>query len=114
MREVTVTDDLAVLAVVLGVAGLIWLLVHLARAVLRLRTPARPALPQEDLPPAGLGRLVPEGPQVLHEARRGAVALELWLAATHRRRSAHGATARLLPRQRAPRRSDSGAGAGTG
>ena len=113
MREVTVTDDLALLAVVLGAAAVGWLVVHLVRAVWRLRAPARPALPDDDCAPDGLGRLVPEGVQVVQEARRGAVALELWLVATYRRRTSSGGGT-LLPRQRTAGRSESGAASGTG
>jgi hypothetical protein len=40
---------------------------------------ARPYLPADDRPPAGLGRLVPVGAQVEDEYRRGVVALEHWL-----------------------------------
>jgi hypothetical protein len=47
------------------------------RSVLSAR---RPALPDDDRPPAGLGRLVPVGAQVDQEFRRGVVSLELWLA----------------------------------
>jgi membrane protein implicated in regulation of membrane protease activity len=40
---------------------------------------ARPHLPVDDRPPAGLGRLVPVGAQVEDESRRGMAALENWL-----------------------------------
>ena len=48
---------------------------------------ARPLLPVEDRPPAGLGRLVPVGAQVEDECRRGMAALESWLLA--RRHGGH-------------------------
>ena len=76
--------DAALLAVVVGVLAVVWLSVHLVRAV----QPTRPQLPVADRPPAGLSRLVPVGTQVEQEARRGLVALELWLSATRRRADA--------------------------
>lgn len=109
MHEVTITQDLLLLLVVLGGVAAAWLLAHLARAAWRLRCPALPSLPDDDCAPEGLGRLVPEGPQVLHEARRGAVALELWLTASYRRRLATGAPGVRLPRQRTASRAESGA-----
>lgn len=60
-------------AVTAGVLGA-WL----ARELL----PARPPLPADDCPPAGASRLVPVGRQLELEARRGVLALELWLVAT--------------------------------
>lgn len=86
MSLTTVTDDVAMLAVVVGLAALALLVVHVAREAVRALTPAPPLLPDEDCPPAGLGRLVPVGVQVEQEFRRGVVALELWLVA-HRRRA---------------------------
>lgn len=46
---------------------------------------SRPLLPPEDRPPGGLGRLVPVGPQVDDEARRGFAALERWLLSNRSR-----------------------------
>ena len=80
----TVTGDAVLLAVVIGVLAVAWLTVHLVRAFL----PARPELPAPDQPPAGLSRLVPVGAQAEQEARRGLVALELWMSATRRRADA--------------------------
>lgn len=51
---------------------------------------ARPLLPADDRPPAGLGRLVPVGVQVEEEYRRGVVALEHWLL-SHRQAGRGGA-----------------------
>lgn len=85
MSSTRVTDDVALLAVVVGLAALALLLVHLTRQAVRALTPVRPALPDEDRAPAGLGRLVPVGSQVEREYRRGVVALELWLVAGRRR-----------------------------
>ena len=85
MAPTTVTDDVALLAVLLGVLGLAVLVVHLTRETLRALQPALPTLPDEDCAPAGLGRLVPTGAQIEQECRRGVVALELWLAASRRR-----------------------------
>lgn len=72
----TVMMDVAMLMVVLGVAGLVALAVHVAREL----APRRPALPADDCPPPGLSRLVPVGRQVDQECRTGVQALELWLA----------------------------------
>jgi hypothetical protein len=76
----TTGTDAVLLAVVVGALAVVWLAVHLGRALL----PALPELPEPDQPPAGLGRLVPVGAQVDREARRGLVALELWLSASRR------------------------------
>jgi hypothetical protein len=76
----TTGTDAVLLAVVVGALAVVWLAVHLGRALV----PARPLLPAPDQPPAGLGRLVPVGTQVEQEARRGLVALELWLSAPRR------------------------------
>jgi hypothetical protein len=43
-----------------------------------------PHLPEDDRPPAGLGRLVPIGAQVDEEYRRGVAALERWMSLRHR------------------------------
>lgn len=79
----SVTGDVLVLAaVLLTVAAAVLLLVGVRRLV-DARWPL-PALPDEDQPPAGLGRLVPVGAQVDDECRRGLLALESWLL-SHRR-----------------------------
>jgi hypothetical protein len=65
---------LAIVAVAIVAATLLIAL----RRLLELRQ-ARPWLPVEDRPPAGLGRLVPVGAQVDDECRRGTAALEQWL-----------------------------------
>ena len=75
-------DVLVLLSVLLTVAAVVLLLVGIRRLV-DARWPL-PSLPDEDRPPAGLGRLVPVGAQVDDECRRGLVALESWLLA-HRR-----------------------------
>ncbi|HVM26891.1 MAG TPA: hypothetical protein VM433_04370 [Mycobacteriales bacterium] len=91
MAPTTVTDDVAVLAVVLGLAALAYLVAHLTGQAVRALQPVRPLLPEDDCAPAGLGRLVPVGPQVEQECRRGLVTLELWLVAVTRRRPPHEA-----------------------
>lgn len=75
MRVTTTQMDVVLMLVVLGLVGLVALSVHVARQL----APTRPALPQEDCPPPGLGRLVPVGWQVDRECRRGLAALEMWL-----------------------------------
>jgi len=50
----------------------------------------RPWLPEDDRPPAGLGRLIPVGAQIEEECRRGVVALEHWLL-SHRQAGRGGA-----------------------
>ena len=76
----SVHRDALLLAVVvllaIGLAG--------ATAAVRALLPVRPQLPQDDRPPAGLGRLVPVGSQVDAECRRGVLALEAWLASRRR------------------------------
>jgi hypothetical protein len=72
----TAQVDVALMLFVLGIAALVALSVHVGRCL----QPSRPALPDEDCPPPGLGRLVPVGRQVDQECRSGLVALELWLA----------------------------------
>ena len=74
----------AVVVAALGLLGLVLSAVSVSALLLALRRlldarTARPQLPAEDRPPAGLGRLVPVGAQVDEEARRGFVALENWL-----------------------------------
>lgn len=81
MLGTTAQVDGALLLVVLGVAALLGLSAHVAREL----RPARPALPDEDCPPPGLGRLVPVGGQLDQECRAGLAALELWLATCRRR-----------------------------
>ena len=76
MRTTTTEIDVVLMLVVLGLAALVALAAHLARAL----QPARPSLPDDDCPPPGLSRLVPVGRQVDHECRTGLSALELWLA----------------------------------
>lgn len=85
MTSTRLTEDVVLLAVVAGLAALAFLLVHVTRETVRALTPARPALPDEDRAPEGLGRLVPVGSQIEQECRRGVVALELWLVASRRR-----------------------------
>lgn len=51
---------------------------------------ARPWLPEDDRPPAGLGRLIPVGAQIEEECRRGVAALEHWLL-SHRQAGRGGA-----------------------
>jgi hypothetical protein len=63
---------IAVAAIVIGT-----LLIALRRLLDERQ--ARPLLPLDDRPPAGLGRLVPVGAQVEDECRRGLAALESWL-----------------------------------
>jgi hypothetical protein len=94
----TVTDDVALLAVVAGVIAVALLVVHLTVEAVRAAQPPRPSLPEEDCPPAGLGRLVPFGGQIDVECHRGVVALELWLA-SHRRGSGPSSAHVTLPRQ---------------
>lgn len=65
------------LLLVLGVAAC--LLTVLAALLVRELRPTRPCLPDDDRPPAGLGRLLPVGGQVDSEVRRGLLALDLWL-----------------------------------
>ena len=77
MAGTTAQTDAALLLVVLGLAALVALAVHLGRAL--QPASARPVLPDEDCPPAGLGRLLPVGHHVDRECRRGLHALDLWL-----------------------------------
>jgi hypothetical protein len=80
----SVTADVVVLAVVLGLLGLVALAAHVSASARTLLLSPRPELPDEDRPPVGLGRLVPVGAQVAQESSRGVVALELWLVARRR------------------------------
>ena len=75
----TQSDSLLLTVLVVGVLAAL----ALAWLVERLR-PVGPSLPEPDLAPAGLGRLVPVGAQVDTEVRRGLLALDAWLAAQRR------------------------------
>lgn len=81
MTGTTAQTDLVLMLLVLGLVGLVALAVAVAQDFARVR----PALPDEDCPPPGLGRLVPTGGQVEQECRSGLAALESWLL-THRLR----------------------------
>lgn len=72
----TAQIDVVLMLFALGLAALVALSVHVGRVL----QPVRPALPEDDCPPPGLGRLVPVGRQVDLECRTGFAALELWLA----------------------------------
>ncbi len=74
--------DALLLCGAIGLCALLVLAVSLARDL----RPRRPSLPDDDCPPAGLGRLVPIGGQVDAEALRGLYALDLWLRAASRTR----------------------------
>jgi hypothetical protein len=80
----SVTADVVVLAVLVGLLGLAALAAQVGTHVRALLLAPRPPLPDDDRPPAGLGRLVPVGSQVDQEFRRGVVALELWLVTRRR------------------------------
>lgn len=78
LSEMGVQTDL------LAAAGIMVTAFVLATVLITLRRTfearlARPHLPPEDRPPAGLSRLVPIGAQVEVECRRGVVAIEHWL-----------------------------------
>ena len=73
--------DAMLLLVAMGLLAVPLLGIELDRAL----QPVRPRLPAADLPPAGLGRLVPVGPQVDAEARRGLRSLDLWLRSARSR-----------------------------
>lgn len=79
MSGTTAQTDATLLLVALGLVALAVLALHLGRVL----SPVRPTLPAQDCPPPGLGRLLPAGPQVDRECRRGLSALDLWLR--HRR-----------------------------
>ena len=70
-------DVIVLMTIVLCAVSLGALLLGLRRLV-EARWPL-PLLPEDDRPPAGLGRLVPVGRQVDDECRRGIDALEHWL-----------------------------------
>lgn len=72
--------DAVLLVVVLAVV----LTGVLAGWLARELAPARPCLPALDCPPRSASRLVPVGLQLEQEARRGVLALELWLATRRR------------------------------
>lgn len=73
--------DARLLLVAMSLLAVVLLGVALERAL----QPVRPPLPAADLPPAGLGRLVPVGPQIDAEAWRGLGALDLWLRSARSR-----------------------------
>jgi hypothetical protein len=74
----SVQADLPAMAVIVAAAIVVAALLIGLRRLLDERS-ARPHLPVEDLPPAGLGRLVPVGAQIEDESRRGMTAIEQWL-----------------------------------
>ncbi len=80
----TMAADVLLLAVAVGLLGLGALSAHVGAAMRALLLVPRPQLPDDDRPPAGLGRLVPVGQQVDLESRRGVVALEMWLVSRRR------------------------------
>lgn len=85
----------SVQANLLAMAGIMVAAIVIATLLIALRRlldgrSARPWLPIEDQPPAGLGRLVPVGAQVDEECRRGTAALESWLLS--RRHGGHEST----------------------
>jgi hypothetical protein len=73
-----VQADVVTMLVIVAAAVVVATLLIALRRTLDARQ-ARPLLPVEDRPPAGLGRLVPVGAQVDDESRRGLAALENWL-----------------------------------
>jgi hypothetical protein len=90
-----VLSGTSVQANLLAMAGIIVAAIVMATLLIALRRllderSARPLLPVEDRPPAGLGRLVPVGAQVEDECRRGLAALESWLLS--RRHGGHEGT----------------------
>lgn len=84
MGSTTVTTDVMLLALAVGLLGLVPLAAHVSTALRALLHGPRPQLPDEDRPPAGLGRLVPVGHQVDLESGRGVAALEMWLVSRRR------------------------------
>jgi len=85
----------SVQANVVAMAGIMVAAIVIATLLIALRRlleerSARPLLPVEDRPPAGLGRLIPVGAQVEDECRRGMAALESWLLS--RRHGGHEGT----------------------
>jgi hypothetical protein len=86
---ISVRPDVVMTAAIVGSAFVLaWVLLAVQR-VLDARW-ARPYLPADDRPPAGLGRLVPVGAQVENECRRGMAALESWRLSV--RQAGHGGT----------------------
>ena len=77
MAGTTAQTDVALLLLALGLAALVALAVLLGRAL--QPSSGRPPLPDQDCPPPGLSRLLPGGPHVDRECRRGLHALDLWL-----------------------------------
>jgi hypothetical protein len=73
-----VQADVVTTIVIVAAAIVVATLLLALRRALDVRH-ARPLLPVEDRPPAGLGRLVPVGAQVDDESRRGMAAIESWL-----------------------------------
>jgi hypothetical protein len=86
------TSVQANVAAVVGIVLAAFVMAALLIALRRLldERQARPLLPVEDRPPAGLGRLIPVGAQVEDECRRGMAALESWLLS--RRSGGHEGT----------------------
>jgi hypothetical protein len=79
-----VPSGTSIQANVTAMVGIIVAAIVIATLLIALRRllderQARPLLPIDDRPPAGLGRLVPVGAQVEDECRRGMAALESWL-----------------------------------
>ena len=89
MQSGTVQANLLAMAGIIVAAVVIATLLIALRRLLEERS-ARPLLPVDDRPPAGLGRLVPVGAQVEDECRRGMAALESWLLS--RRHGGHEGT----------------------
>lgn len=84
MGTTTVTADVLLMVLAVGLLGLAVLAAHVSTSVQALLVVPRPPLPAADRPPAGLGRLVPVGRQVDAESRRGVAALEVWLVSRRR------------------------------
>ena len=78
----------AMVGIVIAAVVIATLLIALRRLIEERQ--ARPLLPVDDRPPAGLGRLVPVGAQVEDECRRGLAAMESWLLS--RRHGGHEST----------------------
>ncbi len=84
MGTTTLAADVVLLAVAAGLLALVALAAHVSTALRALLVAPPPELPEDDRPPAGLGRLVPVGHQVDLESRRGVAALEMWLVSRRR------------------------------
>jgi hypothetical protein len=80
----TVVADVMLLTLAIGLIGLVAVAAQVGTALRTLLLAPRPQLPDDDRPPAGLGRLVPVGHQVDLESRRGVTALEMWLVSRRR------------------------------